>query len=154
VDEFVGYLLDINDENRIRSTTEFLDTYPISLQLDGYNDDEALEINKWEIEVITELVFRLDKEHKYITRKVYVDYFKEVIEKYKPYFLDDTYIKILPENVFTYWFYRIDKNIPWCENENHPENIAADLIAMIENQYLDIDKSMYDYEYLKNNTDC
>lgn len=154
VDEFVGYLLDINEENRLRSTIEFLDTYPVSLQCDGLDDDEVQKINKWEIGVIIKLLSRLEEEHEYIRYEVYDDFFKEIIEKYEPYFLYETYEKILSKNVFKYWFYRIDKNIPWSEINNHPDNIAVDLTAMIEGQYLDIDKDISSFNYLMGATDC
>lgn len=154
VDEFVGYLLDINEENRLRSKIEFLDTYPISLQADGLYDDELEKVNKWEIGVIVKLLSRLKKEHEYIKYEVYAEFFKEVIEKYKPYFLDETYVKMLPQNVFEYWFCRIDKNIPWNEMGDHLDNIVVDLTAMIEAQYLDIDKDISSFNYLIGGIDC
>ena len=154
VDEFVGYLLDINEENRIRSTIEFLDTYPVSVQADGLYDDEVEKVNKWEIGVITKLLSRLEKDHEYIRYEVYDDFFKEIIEKYKPYFLDETYAKILPKNVFKYWFCRIDRNIPWSEISDHPDNIVVDLTAMIEGRYLDIDKDIFSFNHLVCDTDC
>ena len=154
VDEFVRYLLDINEENRIRSTIEFLDTYPVSLQADGLYDDEVEKVNEWEIGVITKLLSRLEEEHEYIRYEVYADFFKEAIEKYKPYFLDETYAKILPRNVFKYWFCRIDKNIPWSEISDHPDNIVVDLTAMIEGRYLDIDKDIFSFNHLVGGTDC
>lgn len=154
VDEFVGYLLDINEENRLRSTIEFLDTYPVSLQWVGLCDEEVQKVNKWEIGVIIKLVLRLKEEHEYIRYEVYADFFKESIEKYKPYFLDETYVKMLPHNVFKYWFCRIDTNIPWNEMNEHPENIAIDITAMIEGEYLDIDKDISYFHYLIGGAKC
>lgn len=154
IDEFVGHLLEINKEHRLRATVEFLDTFPVSLCADGYYEDEEQKVHKWEIDVIFKLFSRLEKENKHITDKVYLRFFEEVMKKYKPYFLDYTYTKILPENVFAYWFYRIDKSIPWCEISNHPENIAVDLTALIESGYLNTNKPMSDYEHMKNNPDC
>ena len=117
-------------------------------------DDDIQQVNRWEIGVITKLSLRLVNEHKCITNKEYVHFFEEVMKKYKPYFLDETYMKILPENVFAYWFYRIDKSIPWCEISKYPENIAVDLRAMLESEYLNIERSMFDYEHFKNDVDC
>lgn len=152
VDEYVQYLLDINEENKIRFTIEFLDSYPVSLQAAGLYEDEIQKVNKWEIGVIAKLFIRLEKEYKYITDKIYTDFFNEVMQKYKPYFLDETYNKILPENVFRYWCYRIDTDILWIESGN--DNIAINLTALIESKYLNIDKSIYNYEKNQNDVNC
>ena len=152
-DKFIEYLSDKFADNQIISKLPLLNTYPLRLSADIY-DDDIEKINRWEIKTIGKMYEKLRKEHKPITPNVYHIFFSNEIVPYKEYFLDETYEKILPENIIKYWYYRINTDISWNEMYLHPENLAIDFISMLESNYLKIEKSMEEYNNLIGKTDC
>lgn len=153
-EKFIEVLDKIAVRHKIVSKLPLLDTYPIDLLSDIY-DEDIERINEWEIKIIAKLYEKLKEQckGKIITPDIYYAFFNSEIILYKEYFLDETYKKILPENIIKYWCYRSDKTISWDEN-NRLNKIGIDIIAVVEGAYLKIQKSMYEYEHLLNDADC
>lgn len=146
-DEFVKCLDKINNRHKIIEKLPLLDTYPIDLSSDIYEEDIE-KINEWEIDILTKLTMKLEKQYKSITPDIYYNFFDKEIKPYKEYFLEETYQKALPKNMERYWCRRIDRSISWGESAY--SNIELDATSPFEGGYFKIENDIFSYERLLN----
>lgn len=66
-DKFIEVLDKIDARHKIVSKLPLLSTYPIDLSSDIY-DEDIEKINEWEIEILTKLTIKLEKQYKSITQ--------------------------------------------------------------------------------------
>ncbi|MFG6322638.1 MAG: hypothetical protein K1W41_14505 [Lachnospiraceae bacterium] len=146
-DEFVKCLDKINNRHKIIEKLPLLDTYPIDLSSDIYEEDIE-KINEWEIDILTKLTMKLEKQYKSITPDIYYNFFDKEIKPYKEYFLEETYQKALPKNMERYWCRRIDRSISWGESAY--SNIELDTTSPFEGGYFKRENDIFSYERLLN----
>ena len=136
------------EDKKIRVDDSLLENYPLCL-VDPYpqEDEDVKKINEWEIHVVAKMVQEILNKTNYRVRSKEYKSFLKKLKPYRYYFLKQTWERLKEPVIAQYFSVRIDKNIPWSEINNHPDNIVYDLTHLVwadkpNERFLSIDANL------------